>query len=305
MPSMRRYGYSDTLAVGSIASGGTLGILIPPSVILVIYGIMTGTDIGKLFLAGILPGLMTIGLYMLTISITTTINPASGPRAERIGYKERFNRLKRVSAMALLFIFIIGGIYAGIFTPTEAGGAGAFGALVFALWRRALTPRIFLDCLLETAKITTMLFIVLVGAIIFSNFVSLAGLPQALSDVITRHGVGPMGVIANMMLVYFLLGCFLDSLAMILLTVPIFFPIISGLGFDAIWFGIVVVMVSELALITPPVGMNLFVIKSTVENVKLATIYRGIIPFAIADVVRITIVILVPGIPLLLPRLAG
>jgi len=305
MPSMRRYGYSDTLAVGSIASGGTLGILIPPSVVLVIYGIMTGTDIGKLFLAGILPGLMTIGLYMLTIAITTTINPASGPRAERMEYKERFRRLKRVSAMALLFIFIIGGIYIGIFTPTEAGGAGAFGAFVFALWRRALTPRIFLDCLLETAKITTMLFIVLVGAIIFSNFVSLAGLPQVLSDAITQHGVGPMGVIANMMLVYFLLGCFLDSLAMILLTVPIFFPIISGLGFDAIWFGIVVVMISELALITPPVGMNLFVIKSTVEDVKLATLYRGIIPFAIADVVRITIVILVPWIPLVLPRLAG
>jgi TRAP-type C4-dicarboxylate transport system permease large subunit len=163
----------------------------------------------------------------------------------------------------------------------------------------------FHHIILETAKITTMLFIVLVGAIIFSNFVSLAGLPQALSDVITHHGVGPMGVIANMMVVYFFLGCFLDSLAMILLTVPIFFPIVSGLGFDAVWFGIVVVMVSELALITPPVGMNLFVIKSTVENVKLATIYRGIIPFAIADVVRITIVILVPGIPLLLPRLAG
>jgi C4-dicarboxylate transporter DctM subunit len=163
----------------------------------------------------------------------------------------------------------------------------------------------FHHIILETAKITTMLFIVLVGAIIFSNFLSLAGLPQALSDVITHHGVGPMGVIANMMVVYFILGCFLDSLAMILLTVPIFFPIVSGLGFDAVWFGIVVVMVSELALITPPVGMNLFVIKSTVENVKLATIYRGIIPFAIADVVRITIVILVPGIPLLLPRLAG
>ena len=163
----------------------------------------------------------------------------------------------------------------------------------------------FHHIILETAKITTMLFIVLVGAIIFSNFVSLAGLPQALSDVITHHGVGPMGVIANMMVVYFFLGCFLDSLAMILLTVPIFFPIVSGLGFDAVWFGIVVVMVSELALITPPVGMNLFVIKSAVENVKLATIYRGIIPFAIADVVRITIVILVPGIPLLLPRLAG
>ena len=305
MPSMRRYGFSDTLAVGSIASGGTLGILIPPSVVLVIFGIMTGTDIGKLFLAGILPGLLTIGLYMATIAITTTINPALGPRAERMVYRERFRRLKRVSAMALLFVFIIGGIYLGIFTPTEAGGAGAFGAFVFALWRRALTPKIFMECLLETARITTMLFIVLVGAIIFSNFVNLAGLPKALSDAITRHGVGPLGVIANMMLVYLVLGCFLDSLAMILLTVPIFFPIVSRLGFEAVWFGIVVVMISELALITPPVGMNLFVIKSTIEDVKLTTIYRGIIPFAIADMVRITIIILVPWIPMVLPRLAG
>lgn len=305
MPSMRRYGYSDTLAVGSIAGGGTIGILIPPSIILVLYGIMTGTDIGKLFLGGILPGLLTIGLYMLTIAITTTINPGSGPCAERIGFIERLRRLKRVTAMALLFLFIIGGIYLGIFTPTEAGGAGAFGALIFALWRRALTVRIFLECLLETAKITTMLFIVLVGAIIFSNFVNLAGLPEALSKLITSQGVGPMGVIFNMMMVYVLLGCFLDSLAMILLTVPIFFPIVSGFGLDAIWFGIVIVMISELALITPPVGMNLFVIKSTVDGVKLSTIFRGIIPFAIADVVRITVIILVPGIPLLLPMLAG
>jgi tripartite ATP-independent transporter DctM subunit len=305
MPSMRRYGFSDTLAVGSIAAGGTLGILIPPSVILVIYGIMTGTDIGKLFLGGILPGLLTIGLYMLTIAITTTINPASGPRTERIGFAERFRRLKRVTAMVFLFLFIIGGIYLGIFTPTEAGGAGAFGALIFALWRRALTFSVFMECLLETAKMTTMLFIVLVGAIIFSNFVNLAGLPEALSKLITSQGVGPMGVIFNMMMVYLLLGCFLDSLAMILLTVPIFFPIVSGLGLNPIWFGIVVVMISELALITPPVGMNLFVIKSTVDGVTLPTIYRGIIPFAIADVVRITAVILFPGIPLLLPRLAG
>lgn len=305
MPSMRRYGFSDTLAVGSIAAGGTLGILIPPSVILVIYGIMTGTDIGKLFLGGILPGLLTIGLYMLTIAITTTINPASGPRTERIGFAERFRRLKRVTAMVFLFLFIIGGIYLGIFTPTEAGGAGAFGALIFALWRQALTLSVFMECLLETAKMTTMLFIVLVGAIIFSNFVNLAGLPEALSKLITSQGVGPMGVIFNMMMVYLLLGCFLDSLAMILLTVPIFFPIVSGLGLNPIWFGIVVVMISELALITPPVGMNLFVIKSTVDGVTLPTIYRGIIPFAIADVVRITAVILFPGIPLLLPRLAG
>lgn len=305
MPSMRRYGFKDTLATGSVASGGTLGILIPPSVILVLYGIMTGTDIGKLFLAGILPGILAIGLYIATIFIITTIDPASGPRTEKHGAKERIRRLKKVSAVLLLFTFIIGGIYLGIFTPTEAGGAGAFGAFVFAMWRKALTFRTFVECLIETARITSMLFIVLVGAIIFSNFVNLAGLPQALTDLITSRDVGPMGVIVNIILVYIVLGCFLDSLAMILLTVPIFFPVISKLGMDPIWFGIIIVVVSELALITPPVGMNLFVLKSTVQDVELPTIYKGIIPFALADVVRITVLILIPSISLFLPRLAG
>ena len=305
MPSMRRYGFKDTLATGSIASGGTIGILIPPSVILVLYGIMTGTDIGKLFLAGILPGILSIGLYIATIFVTTTIDPDSGPRTEKIGARERVQRLKKVLAVLLLFIIIIGGILGGVFTPTEAGGAGAFGAFVFALWRRALTFRIFIDCLVETARITSMLFIVLVGAIIFSNFVNLAGLPQALTTLITSRNVGPMGVMLNILLVYLVLGCFLDSLAMILLTVPIFFPVVSHLGMDPIWFGIVIVVISELALITPPVGMNLFVLKSTIPDVDLTTIYKGIIPFALADIIRIAILILFPPISLLLPKLAG
>lgn len=305
MPSMRRYGFKDTLATGSIASGGTIGILIPPSVILVLYGIMTGTDIGKLFLAGILPGILSIGLYIATIFVTTTIDPDSGPRTEKIGARERVQRLKKVLAVLLLFTLIIGGIYLGVFTPTEAGGAGAFGAFVFALWRRALTFRIFIDCLVETARITSMLFIVLVGAIIFSNFVNLAGLPQALTTLITSRNVGPMGVMLNILLVYLVLGCFLDSLAMILLTVPIFFPVVSHLGMDPIWFGIVIVVISELALITPPVGMNLFVLKSTIPDVDLTTIYKGIIPFALADIIRIAILILFPPISLLLPKLAG
>lgn len=305
MPSMRRYGYDDALAAGSIASGGTLGILIPPSVILVLYGIMTGTDIGKLFIAGILPGVLSIGVYMVAITVTTRINPNAGPRAERIGYRERFHRLSRVSAIGILFIFIIGGIYLGVFTPTEAGGVGAFGAFIFTIRRRILTVRVFFESLLETAQTSAMLFVVLIGAIIFSNFVNLAGLPDALSGLITRVGMSPMGVIVTMMVVYLVLGCFLESLAMVLLTVPIFFPIVSPLGFDAIWFGIVVVMVTELSLITPPVGLNLFVLKSTIGDVNMRTIYRGILPFAVADLVRIALIILIPSIALLLPRLAG
>jgi len=305
MPSMRRYGYQDSLAAGSIASGGTLGILIPPSVILVIYGILTGTDIGKLFIAGILPGIMTICMYIATIIIVTRIRPESGPPADRVSYQERWTRLGRVTAIGILFLFIIGGIYLGVFTPTEAGGVGAFGAFVFTLWRRILTVRIFFECLLETAETSAMLFIVLVGAIIFSNFVNLAGLPSALSDFVSQKALSPLGVMAMMIFIFLILGCFLESLSMVLLMVPIFFPIASSLGFHPVWFGIVVVMVTELSFITPPVGLNLFVLKSTIQDINMGTIYRGIFPFALADVARICTIIWFPAIVLFLPSLGG
>jgi len=305
MPSMRRYGYKDSLAAGSIAAGGTLGILIPPSVILVIYGILTGTDIGKLFIAGIIPGIMTIGMYIVAIIIITKIRPEAGPPADRVSYRERFTRLRRVTAIGILFLFIIGGIYLGVFTPTEAGGVGAFGAFVFTLWRRILTIRIFFECLLETVQTSAMLFIVLVGAIIFSNFVNLAGLPSALSDFVTQKGLSPLGVMAIMILIFMVLGCFLESLSMVLLMVPIFFPIALSLGFHPVWFGIVVVMVTELSFITPPVGLNLFVLKSTIKDINMATIYRGIFPFAIADVIRISTIIWFPSIVLFLPSMGG
>jgi len=305
MPSMRRYGYKDSLAAGSIAAGGTLGILIPPSVILVIYGILTGTDIGKLFIAGIIPGIMTIGMYIVAIIIITKIRPEAGPPADRVSYRERFTRLRRVTAIGILFLFIIGGIYLGMFTPTEAGGVGAFGAFVFTLWRRILNIRIFFECLLETVQTSAMLFIVLVGAIIFSNFVNLAGLPSALSDFVTQKGLSPLGVMAIMILIFMVLGCFLESLSMVLLMVPIFFPIALSLGFHPVWFGIVVVMVTELSFITPPVGLNLFVLKSTIKDINMATIYRGIFPFAIADVIRISTIIWFPSIVLFLPSMGG
>jgi tripartite ATP-independent transporter DctM subunit len=266
---------------------------------------MTGTDIGKLFIAGIVPGIMTIGMYIVTIRIITAFNTRLGPKAERIPVKERFQRLGRVSAILLLFVVIIGGIYLGIFTPTEAGGMGAFGAFMFTIWRRILSVKIFFECLRETAEVSAMLFIVLVGAIIFSNFVNLAGLPSALSTFVIERGMSPMGTMVMMILVFVVLGCFLESLSMVLLMVPIFFPITSSLGFDPIWFGIVVVMVTELSFITPPVGLNLFVLKSTVENLNMSTIYRGIAPFTIADLVRITTIIIFPQIVLFLPAFGG
>lgn len=303
MPSMRKYGYHDSLAAGAIAGGGTLGILIPPSVVLVIYGILTGTDIGRLFIAGIVPGLFAVAVYIATIRISTAINPKLGPEGVVVGYRERFRRLRRVGAIGLLFVLIIGGIYLGMFTPTEAGGVGAFGAFLLSLRRRVLTMRTFIECLRETAETSAMLFIVLVGAIIFSNFVNLAGLPSELSGLVLDKDLSPMGALTMMILVFLVLGCFLESLSMVLLMVPIFFPIASSLGFDPVWFGIVVVMVTEVSFITPPVGLNLFVLKSTVENIDMRTIYKGIVPFTLADVFRIGMVILFPQIALFLPYL--
>lgn len=304
IPSMRRYRYADSLAAGTVTAGGTLGILIPPSVILVLYGIMTGTDIGLLFIAGLLPGLIAILLYMATIAMLTRRNPGLGPSVALPPLRERFARLVHVLPVLALFVLIIGGIYIGLFTPTEAAGVGSFGALLFALWRRTLTWRSFVDCLVESVRISAVLFAVLVGALLFSNFVNLAGLPKALQALVEGSGLSPLGTIAVMMVLYLVMGCFLESLSMMLLTVPIFFPMVMGLGYDPIWFGIIVVMVMELALITPPVGLNLFVLKSAVPDIGLGTIYRGVLPFVIVDLLRLTLFVLVPSIILILPQLA-
>jgi len=305
MPEMRRFGYGDGLAAASIAAGGTLGILIPPSVILVLYGIATGTDIGALFIAGVVPGIVAIALYVGTVYLVAAANPAAGPHGPRTPWRERVGHFRTIGPIVLLFIVIIGGIYFGVFTPTEAAGVGAFFAFVFALWRRVLTLRLFADVLLETVMTTAALFVVLIGALFFSNFMNLAGLPAALSSLITGADVPPLGVILIILAIYLMLGCFMESLSMMLLTVPIFFPLVVGeLGFDAIWFGIFVVMVTELSLVTPPVGLNLFVLRTVAPGVSIGTIYRGILPFVAADIVRLALIIAFPAIVLFLPRLA-
>ena len=305
MPEMRRYGYADGLAAASIAAGGTLGILIPPSVILVLYGIATGTDIGALFIAGVIPGLVAVALYMAAVWVQTLADPTIAPAVPRVGWGERGRHLLSVGPIVLLFVLIIGGLYQGVFTPTEAAGVGAGGALIFALWRRSLGPASFMDALLETVRTTASLFMVLIGALVFSNFVNLAGLPAALSDLILDVGLPPMGVILVILLVYLILGMFMESLSMILLTIPIFFPVVSAQGFDPIWFGIFAVMVTELSLITPPVGLNLFVIKGVVQDIGVGTLYRGILPFIVADVIRILLLVLIPSMALYLPTLAA
>jgi len=301
MPPMREYGYSDALASASIAAGGTLGILIPPSVILVIYGIMTEQSIRELFAAGFLPGLLGIFLYMGAVSWTVWRKPESGPKGDRSTSHQRIQALKGVWGTILLFSLVMGGIYGGIFTPTEAAGIGAAGAFLIALSRRSLNIRIIFDILAETAHTTSSLFIVVIGALIFSNFINRAGFPDELLALISGYNLSPMTVIFLILGIYIILGCVFESLSMLLLTIPVFYPVVQSLGFDLVWFGIVVVVVTEISLITPPVGLNVFVLSGVLKDVKTGTIFKGVTPFWIADIVRLLLITLIPVISLALP----
>ncbi len=310
MPQMRQYGYNDRLSTASIAAGGTLGILIPPSVILVIYGLLTETSIGKLFIAGIVPGLLGVAFYLLAVQWTVVRDPEAGPAGERTSWGERVAALRGVWAVLLLFFLVIGGLYGALdfwplnltFSPTEAAGMGAAGAFLIALSRGSLNLRGTVQVLVEAAQTTAALFAVLIGAWVFSNFVNLAGLPEALQDVVTGAGLAPMAVMAMILLIYVALGCVFESLSMLLLTVPIFFPLVIGLGFDPVWFGIVVVVVTEISLITPPVGLNVFVLKGVVGDVSTATIFKGVTPFWVVDILRLALLVLVPSLVLFLPN---
>jgi tripartite ATP-independent transporter DctM subunit len=303
MPPMRKYGYSDSLATASIASGGTLGILIPPSVIMVIYGFLTETSIRDLFAAGFLPGFLGILLYMLAVRFTIMRRPQDGPRAERMPWNERWRAVGGVWGTVLLFIVVIGGIYAGIFTPTEAAGIGAGGAFLIALLRGRLTVRYTLDILGETARTTATLFAILMGALMFSNFMTRTGLPEALQHVVGDLAVPPIVIIIMILMIYIVLGCILESLSMLLLTIPVFFPVVSHLGYDPVWFGILAVVITEISLITPPVGLNVFVLASVLPDVKTSTIFKGIMPFFAADMVRLFLLVFIPPISLFLPKL--
>jgi C4-dicarboxylate transporter DctM subunit len=304
-PQMRAHGYKDTLATGSIASGGTLGILIPPSTILVVYGIITETDIGKLFVAGILPGLVAIICLCLAVVFITWRDPEAGPPAERFSWSERLRALRGIWGVGVLFLLVIGGIYGGVFTATEGAGVGAAGAFMFALLRRALTPRVLLDILVESARTTAMLFAILIAAMVFTNFINFTSMPGDLKEFILEVSPSPIMVVVVMMGIYLALGMVMEELAIVLLTIPVFFPIIVGLGFDPVWFGILIVTIVEIGLISPPVGLNLFVLNSLLPDVRLGTIYRGIWPFVVADIVRLGILIAVPAIALWLPGMMG
>jgi tripartite ATP-independent transporter DctM subunit len=301
-PSMRKFGYKDTLAAGSIAAGGTLGILIPPSVIMVIYGIMTETNIGKLFIAGILPGLVATALLCLAVSWITWRDPQAGPPGEKSPWSARLEALKRVWPVLALFIVVIGGIYGGVFTATEGAGIGAGGAFVFALARRALTWKALVEVLVESVRTTSMLFMILIGALVFANFINYTTMPADLRGFVVQFSLHPIMVVVAICAIYVVLGTAMEELSMILLTVPLFFPVVTALGYDPIWFGIIIVIVVQIGLVSPPVGMNIFVVKSLLKHVTMGTMFRGVTPFNFALVALLAIVVAFPELSTFLPR---
>jgi tripartite ATP-independent transporter DctM subunit len=300
-PSMRKYGYHDTLAAGSIAAGGTLGILIPPSVIMVIYGILTETSIGKLFIAGIIPGVIATVLLCLAILWITKRNPQAGPPAEPHSWAERLASIKYVWPVVALFVLVIGGIYIGAFTATEGAGIGAGGAFLFALARRALTWRVLFEVLIESARTTSMLFMILIGALLFANFVNYTTMPADLKSFVSLFQAAPVLVIVAICAIYVVLGTAMEELSMILLTVPLFFPVVTALGYSPIWFGIIVVIVVQIGLISPPVGMNIFVVKNLLRHLSIGTVFRGVTPFTLALIVLLGLVVTFPGLATWLP----
>ncbi len=300
-PSMKRMGYSDAMSTGVIAAGGTLGIMIPPSTIMVIYGIITETHIGKLFAAGVIPGLLTAALMMLAVVVMTRLDPDHAPAGQRYSWSERWAALRGIWGVLLLVIVVLGGIYGGFFTATEGAGVGAMFAFFFALARKALTPRVLLDVLVESARTTGMLFTLLIAATVFANFVNYTSLPFELKDWITGLGLSPIMIVGAMMLIYVLLGTVMEELTMVLLTIPLFFPIVVQLGFDPVWFGVLIVMVIQIGLISPPVGMNLFVINTLLPQVGLGRIFRGVWPLVLVLVITLLILLTVPSLSLWLP----
>ncbi len=305
MPEMKRFNYEPAFAAGSICAGATLGILIPPSVILVIYGIMTEQSIGALFAAGVLPGLVATGFYLLASMWVTHRHPTWGPPGERASWTARLQALRNIWGVLLLFAIVMGGMYGGFFTPTEAAGVGATGGFIFAWARGALSWSVLRDVLVESSRTSAMLFTIVIGASLFANFLNFTELPLALLEFVKQFDVHPMAVIVAICAIYVVLGTAMESLSMMLLTVPLFFPLVTSLGFDPIWFGIIIVCVIEISLITPPVGMNIFVLSSVVPDLPTTAIWRGVIPFIFADILRMAVLIAFPAISLYLPQLLG
>jgi len=301
LPEMKRFKYDNALATGCVAAGGTLGILIPPSTVMIIYGILTEQPIATLFIAGILPGLLLTGLFILTIYVVTKIKPDLGPPGPRFSMKERIYSLKDTWSIFSLFLLVIGGLYTGWFTPTEAAGVGAFGAFVITLIKKRLTWDNLKVSLAQTVRTTAMVFLILIGAHIFGYFLTISQIPDQLSILATEWGLSKYAILAIIIFAYIIMGCFMEGLALMVLTIPIVYPLVLELGFDPIWFGVIITLVMEMSLITPPVGINVFIISGISKDVPMYVIFRGIIPFWCAMLVCVIFLILFPQIALWLP----
>lgn len=303
IPSMRKLGYGDSLSAASVAAGGTLGILIPPSIIMVVYGVATQTHIGMLFAAGIVPGIIAIIGYVMAVKWSVWRDPSVAPLADEMEQVNKLALLRSLWPVALIFGVVMGGIYGGFFTSIEASGIGASAAMVFALSHHSLKLKDIYAILVDTARTSAMMFAIILGAALFGEFINLTGVHEGLLHVVQGSGLPPFGIILLMILMYILLGSVLESLSMILLTIPIFFPIIKSLGYDPVWFGILIVMVVEIGLIHPPIGVNLFVIRSVMPDIPMMTVVRGVIPFIVVDLLRILLIAAVPALSLWLPQL--
>ncbi len=303
IPAMRRLGYADSLSAAAVAAGGTLGILIPPSIIMVVYGVATQTHIGMLFAAGIVPGLIAIAGYMVAVRYVVWRNPAAAPDADHIESMALGPLVRSLWPVVAIFGTVMGGIYGGFFTSIEASGIGAAAALAFALTRHDLSWHGIYEILVDTAQTSAMMFAIILGAALFGEFVNMTGVHEGLLKVVQGSDLSPLGIVMLMVVIYLVLGSVLESFSMILLTVPIFFPIIKALGFDPVWFGILIVVVVEVGLIHPPMGVNLFVIRSVMPDIPMMSVVKGVLPFVAADLLRIVLIATVPAISLWLPHL--
>jgi tripartite ATP-independent transporter DctM subunit len=302
LPEMRKYGYDPRLATGCVAAGGTLGILIPPSTGFIIYALLTEESVGRLFMAGVLPGLVLTALFVLAIVVQTALNPKLGPALPPVAMAGRWRALRGAGALIGVVLLTFGGIYLGVFTPTEAASVGAAITMLIALARRRLTLRVFADTLIDTARTTGFIFLILIGAFFFGPFLALSEIPQLLSTGIDRMDAAPIVVLIAILVLYIFLGMFLEGFAMIVLTLPIVFPVIVKLGYDPIWFGVIMVVVIEMGLISPPVGMNVYVVKGIAGDVPMRDVFAGIMPFWAALIVCLAIVVAFPGLALFLPN---
>ena len=303
LPEMKRYKYGTSLSTGSIAAGGTLGILIPPSVIFIIYGIATEQSIGKLFAAGILPGIILSLFFCVTVFIWAKLRPEEAPRGRKTTFKEKVLALSGVTETLLLFLLVMGGLFRGFFTPTEAGAIGVGGAIILGLVRRRLTWRGFSQAVTESTRISCMVLVIVSGAIMFGHFLAITRVPYVAANWIGALPLPNYAIMGVIVVIYLIGGCFMDALAMILLTIPILFPLVTAMGYDPIWFGVIIVLVAEMGAITPPVGINVYVLSGIARDIPLEIIFKGALPFVLSLLTCVALLIAFPQIALFLPNL--